>query len=72
MIKLTLKEPNKIADKDTLIHLYIFYFYLSKKIRLDVLCESSVKQRIHINSQGLFSLNNDEKIVKIVVCCSRN
>ena len=33
---LTLKAPNKIAADDT----FIFY-YLSKKIRLDVSCESS-------------------------------
>ena len=35
--KLTLKAPNKIAADDILM----FYFYLSKKIRLDLSCESS-------------------------------
>ena len=34
---LTLKAPNKMAVDDILI----FYFYLSKKIRLDFSCESS-------------------------------
>ena len=34
---LALKAPNKNAADDILI----FYFYLSKKIRLDVSCESS-------------------------------
>ena len=36
-VSLTLKTPNKIAADDILI----FYFYLSKKIRLDFSCESS-------------------------------
>ena len=35
---------------------HIFYFYLSKEIRLDVSCESSVEQRIHMKYQILFSL----------------
>ena len=35
---LTLKEPSKIAADDTFIFVY---FYLPKKIRLDVSCESS-------------------------------
>ena len=48
----------------------LFYFYLLKKIRLDVLCEFSVLQRIHMKYQVLFSLNNDEKLFMNVVCCS--
>ena len=44
-----------------------FYFYLSKKIRLDVLCESS-----HMKYQVLLSLKNNEKIFKTVICCSRD
>ena len=36
-LMLTLKAPNEIAADDILI----FYFYLSKKIRLDFSCESS-------------------------------
>ena len=43
---LTLKGPSKIAADDT--------FYLSKKIRFDVSCESSAKQRIHMKYQALF------------------
>ena len=35
--RLTLKAPTKIAADNILI----FYFYLSKKIRLDFSCESS-------------------------------
>ena len=65
---LTLKALNKIAADDILI----FYFYLSKKIRLDVSCESSAWQRIHMKHQVLFSLKNNEKIFMKVVCCSRD
>ena len=49
----------KIAADDTLI---FFYFYLSKKIRLEVSCESSAEQRIHLKHQVLFSLKNNENI----------
>ena len=38
----------------------IFYFYLSKKIRLE---------RIHLKHQVLFSLKNNEKIFMNFVCC---
>ena len=47
-------------------------FYLSKKIRFDVSCESSAKQRSHMKHQVLFSLKNNEKIFMNVVCCSRD
>ena len=65
---LTLKAPSKIAADDT----YYFYFYLSKKIRLDVPCESSAKQRIHMKYQALFYQKKNEKIFKTVVCCIRD
>ena len=65
---LILKAPSKIAADDTFI---IFTFYLSKKIRLDVSCESSAKQKIHMKHQKLFYQKNNEKIFKTVVCCSR-
>ena len=63
-----LKRQTKIAADDTLL----FYFYLSKEIKLDISCESSAKQRIHMNYQVLFSLKNNEKIFINVVCCSRD
>ena len=44
---LSLKAPIKIAADDTII---IFYFYLSKKIRLDVSCESSALDSHEISS----------------------
>ena len=66
--QLTLKALTKIAADDILF----FYFYLSKKIRLDVSSESSAWQRIHLKHQVLFSLKNNEKIFMNVVCCSRD
>ena len=68
-IRLTLQAASKIAADDTFS---IFNFYLPKKIRLDVLCDSSAKQRIHMKYQALFYQKNNEKIVKNVVCCSRD
>ena len=65
---LTLKAPSKIAADDILI----FYFYLSKEIRLDFSCESYARQRIHLKHQVLFSLKNNEKIIMNVVCCSHD
>ena len=54
-----LKRQTKIAADDILI----FYFYLSKKIRLDVSSDSSAWQRIHMKkNHALFSLENNEKI----------
>ena len=41
-----------------------------KKKRLDVSCEPSAQQRIHMKNQGLFSLKNIEKLFMTVVCCS--
>ena len=64
---LALKCQIEIAADETLI---FFYFYLLKKIRLDVSCESSAGQRIHIKYQVLLSLKNSEKILKTAVCCS--
>ena len=41
-------------------------------MRLDVSCESSAKQRIHMKYQALFYQKNNEKIYKTVICCSRD
>ena len=67
---LTLKHQTKIAADDTFI--FFFYFYLLKKIRLDVSYESSARQRIHTKYQVLFSLENNKKVFMNVVCCSRD
>ena len=66
---LTYKAPNKNCSRR---HFYFFFLLLSKKIRLDVLCESSAKQRIHLKHQVLLSLKNNEKIFMNAVCCSRD
>ena len=68
-LQLTLKAPNKNLQQTTLIFLN---FYLSKKIRLDVSCESSAKHRIHMKYHALFYQKNNEKIFKTAVCCSRD
>ena len=57
-----LKRQTKIAADDILM----FYFYLSKKIRLDFSCESSAEQRIHLKYQVSFSLKNNEKIFIVI------
>ena len=53
LIYLTLKVPTTTAADD--IDSYIFFHCFSEKIRLDVLSESSARQRIHMNNQALFS-----------------
>ena len=45
----------------------IFYFYLSKKIRLHVL-ESFARQRIHLKHQALFSSKDKSKKKKLKCC----
>ena len=62
-------SQTKLQQTTLLFFLFLFYFYLSKKIRLDVSCESFAQQRIHMKYQVLFSLKNNEKNCKTVVCC---
>ena len=40
---------------------YFHFFNFSKKTSLDISCESSAKQTIHIKYQDLFSLKNLKK-----------
>ena len=49
---------------------WIFFHCLSEKIRLDISCESSARQRIHMNLQVLFSLKEKSDENKSVVCCN--
>ena len=51
----------KCQTKTAADNILLFYSYLSKKRRLDVSCESSAKQRIHLKHQVSFSLKNNEK-----------
>ena len=64
---LTHKGPitTKAEDDFDLFFFYIFYF--QKKTSLDISCESSAKQMIHMKSKDLFSLKNTK--IKILECC---
>ena len=64
-LTLTLKVPNKNCSRRHFNFLLLSF----KKVRLDVSCESSARQRIHMKHQVLFSLKNNERILN-VVCCS--
>ena len=69
---LLLVNPLSINQNCSRQHFYYFYFYVSKKIRLDISCKSSAKQRIHMKYQALFYQKNNENLFKTVVCCSRD
>ena len=59
---LTLKAPNKICSRQ---HSKIFIFYFSEKTSLDISCESSAWQMIHMKCQDLFSSENKKKKSKL-------
>ena len=48
-------------------HSKIFIFYFSEKTSLDISCESTAWQMIHMKYQDMFSSENKKKI-KIVLC----
>ena len=50
------KAPRKIAGLQQATTPLCYYSYRLKKIRLDVSCESSARQRIRMKYQVLFSL----------------
>ena len=56
--RIYLKAPVTTAADD--IHKYFFSFF-SEKMRLDISCESSARQRIHMKLQALFSSKNKVK-----------
>ena len=58
--------PAKFAADNILKFLF---FYFSERTSLDISCESSAKQTIHMKYQDLFSSENNKNI-KIVVCFS--
>ena len=39
----------------------LVFFYFSEKTSRDISCESSVKQKIHMKCQDMFSLKNKKK-----------
>ena len=45
---------------------YAFKFYFSEKVRLDISCEASARQMIHIKCQTLVSLKNKAEYFRIV------
>ena len=67
---LTLKHQAKLQQTTVLC----FYFYLLKKKRLDVSCESSARQRIHMKYEikKKKKKKNNEKVFMNVVCCNRD
>ena len=64
---LTLKAPIKTAADDSLEY---FFIVVSDKIMLDISCEPSAWQRIHMKHQSLFSSKDKSKNNKSVVCCN--
>ena len=60
---LTLKVPITTAADDNFF--LFFFFYFSEKTSLDISCESSAWQMIHMKCQDLFSLKNKKKFE----CC---
>ena len=56
------------ADNCFEFFLYIYIFF--KKIRFDISCESSARQRTHMKYQALISLKDKIKTNESVVCCN--
>ena len=56
-----------VASDILIFYLYIFFFF-RKKIRLDILCELSARQMIHMKCQVLFSIKNTETSIRNVFC----
>ena len=54
---LTLKAPITTAADDNFFIVF-FFFYLSEKTSIDISCELSAMQRIHMKCKDLFSLKN--------------
>ena len=65
---LTIKAPNENCSGRHFNFLLLSF----EEIRLDVSCESSARQRIHMKYQVLVSLKNNEKVLMNVVCYSRH
>ena len=57
-MSLTLKAPSKICSRR---QSKIFIFYFSEKTSLDISCESSAWQTIHMKCQDLFSFENKKR-----------
>ena len=49
--------------------IFLCLFFFPEKIRLDISCESSARQRIHVKHQALFSLKDKNKKKNKSVSC---
>ena len=62
---LTLKAPFTTAADDSFFfiyfYLFIYLFFFFRETSLDILCESSAWQMIHMKCQDLFSLKNKKE-----------
>ena len=54
--------PEKIIFAQHIVSFEYFFMVFSGKIRLDVSCESSARQRIHMTHQTLFSWKDRTQI----------
>ena len=64
---LILKAPITTAADDNIF----YFFYFSEKTSLDISCESSAWQMIHMKCQDLFSLKNKKKKNFLDVVCNK-
>ena len=60
----------KLTHECSRLQSLIYFHCFSEKIRLDISCESSARQRIHMKHQALFSSKDKSKQNKNVVCCN--
>ena len=44
---------------------FFFFLFQKKKLRLDISCESSARQRVHMKQQVLFSVKEKSKNIKV-------
>ena len=69
LIKSLFKAPiTTAADDIFFFYLFIYFFLFSEKTSLDVSCESSAWQTIHMKCQDLFSLKKKKKKKNIFEC----
>ena len=55
----------KVLSKFVADDIWKLILFLKKKTRLDISCESSARQMIHMKYQALFSLKNENKYLKV-------
>ena len=51
-------------------HIHKYFFIVSRENKIDISCESSARQRIHMKQQALFCLKDESK--KKIVSSSAN